>query len=554
MLFTNRAYTKHQDIHDKDTASKELIMRMESVYVGDIACPVRGGGPRPQKVFVHNYPFEASSDSLSLVLKRFGDVKDISHRRWLHLKDIFDGVRVVTMIRDKPIPRNLDVDGFHVKVSYYGQSVECDICNNHGHVARDCPLNGKCLWCHQPGHLQRDCTNPPAGDNSDVGSSEGRSPSGPPAPVNVDTSSFTGYCVVSSCGSLRSCGCIILYRPIYNLLKSHIDLEGRFLLCSFSFRDISFNISCLYAPNRNLARNDFSDGLADTIDLTFPTFICGDFNTVLDRSMDRFGSNVSDYSQESSQALAHLFDSCCTIDIWRYLHPTSKQFTWSARNGSLSSRIDLIGCPVAWVPSMSSSEILPFPFSDHCAVLLSGSFPSLIPPGPGVWKLNISTLENDDYFELISSFWRSWKFRKSSFVSIIDWWGLGKSKIKGLTVTYCKKRVAAQREKRNLLCNLVEHLKRKIDNGSTSCVGAYKNALVNLGKKDLEAANGARVRSRVQWAEEGETSSKYFLRLEKKNKAERWVSALKDEDDIIHSDVDGISQCVVFLLLVSLLL
>ena len=123
--------------------------------------------------------------------------------------------------------------------------------------------------------------------------------------------SSTGYCVASSCGSLRSCGCIILYRPIYDLLNSHIDLEGRFLLCSFSFRDISFNISCLYAPNRNPARNDFFDGLADTIDLTFPTFICGDFNTVLDRSMDRFGSNVSDYSQESSHALAHLFYSCC---------------------------------------------------------------------------------------------------------------------------------------------------------------------------------------------------------------------------------------------------
>ena len=170
-----------------DTASKELIMRMESVYIGDIACPVRGGGPRPQKVFIHNYPFEASLDSLSLVLKRFCDVKDISHRRWLHMKDIFDRVRVVTMIRDKPILRKLEVDGFHVKVSYYGQSLECDICNNHGHVARDCPLKGKCLWGRQSGHLQRDCTNP-----SDVGSAEGRSPSSPPAPVNVDTSSVSG--------------------------------------------------------------------------------------------------------------------------------------------------------------------------------------------------------------------------------------------------------------------------------------------------------------------------------------------------------------------------
>ena len=140
----------------------------------------------------------------------------------------------------------------------------------------------------------------------------------------------TGYCVVSSCGSLRSCGCVILYRPIYNLLNSHVDLEGRFLLCSFAFRDITFNISCLYAPNRNPASDDFFDELVRVIDLSFPTFICGDFNTVFDRSMDRRGSDALDYSRESTRALSHIFDACCILDIWRYLHPTSKQFTWSA--------------------------------------------------------------------------------------------------------------------------------------------------------------------------------------------------------------------------------
>ena len=47
-------------------------------------------------------------------------------------------------------------------------------------------------------------------------------------------------------------------------LYSHIDLEGRFVLCCFSFRDITFNISCLYAPNRNPARNDFFEELPDS--------------------------------------------------------------------------------------------------------------------------------------------------------------------------------------------------------------------------------------------------------------------------------------------------
>ena len=36
-----------------------------------------------------------------------------------------------------------------------------------GHVARDCPLKGKCLWCHQPGHLARECVNPHP-DSSDI--------------------------------------------------------------------------------------------------------------------------------------------------------------------------------------------------------------------------------------------------------------------------------------------------------------------------------------------------------------------------------------------------
>ena len=35
-----------------DTVSKELIMPMESVYVGDIACPVRGGAVRTPKKYL----------------------------------------------------------------------------------------------------------------------------------------------------------------------------------------------------------------------------------------------------------------------------------------------------------------------------------------------------------------------------------------------------------------------------------------------------------------------------------------------------------------------
>ena len=97
--------------------------------------------------------------------------------------------------------------------------------------------------------------------------------------------------------------------------------------------------------------------VTDNLDPGTPTILAGDFNTVFSRSLDHCCSVVVDTSRESSAALARLFKEVCCEDIWRYLHPSSSGFTWSRADGSLSSRIDLIGCPFAWVPSVSACNM-----------------------------------------------------------------------------------------------------------------------------------------------------------------------------------------------------
>lgn len=143
-------------------ADRDMVMRQEFIFVGDVKCAVRGGGPRPLPVFVYNYPYEGNNAALASVLGDYGEVHSVKLGVWSHLPDLYNGVRIVYMTRNRAIPRNLVIDDVHVKISYPGQSIECDLCKRPGHVARDCPMKGKCLRCGQSGHVSRSCPNPSA--------------------------------------------------------------------------------------------------------------------------------------------------------------------------------------------------------------------------------------------------------------------------------------------------------------------------------------------------------------------------------------------------------
>ena len=218
-----------------------------------------------------------------------------------------------------------------------------------------------------------------------------------------------GFEVAVSPGSVHSCGTVILYCPIFHLLNVRRDSDGRFVLCEFSFQDQIFRFCGVYAPNRNPDSDNFFDFVCDSVDPSVPTILCGDFNPVFHRSADRRGSISSNAYRDSSTSLSSLFHDCCVLDIWRTLHPSQSGFTWDQLNGSLSSRIDLFGCPFSWVSSVSSCEIIPCPLSDHSALVFCASLPDVIPPGPGRWHFNTSILCDLDFVSLISDFWFDWR-------------------------------------------------------------------------------------------------------------------------------------------------
>ena len=87
-------------------------------------------------------------------------------------------------------------------------------------------------------------------------------------------------------------------------------------------------------------------------------------------------------------------------------------------------------------------------------------------------------------------------------------------------------------------------MSRRVDAGLISSLGPYRSTLAEIARINIEVARGAQVRARACWEEEGETSSTFFLRLEKKRATDRSVAALRTNDGSIVSHNEDL--CRVF--------
>ena len=246
------------------------------------------------------------------------------------------------------------------------------------------------------------------------------------------------------------------------------------------------------------------------------------------------------FAHESCVTLKSLFDDCCVVDVWRALHPDISAFSWMRSDGALASRIDLVGCPYAWLHCVESCSIEPCPYSDHCAVLFKCAIPSPLPRGPGRWKLNTSILRESAFIFSVQSFWTVWRSCKSSFPSLQAWWDKGKDCIKGLAIRWSSAKNRDLLSSRSILVSLASHLKSRIDAGVVSLLHIFENVQSKIKNLDRISAEGARIRSRVRWAEEGEMSSKFFLRLEKKRGSDGWISAMRETDGSLATDISSI--------------
>ena len=98
-------------------------------------------------------PYEMTDVVVQNALMEYGTV--INVRRQFHTFDseVENGVRSM-LIRNikKPIPSFIRIGSFNLPVRHKGQQKTCRLCQQPGHVARDCQSKGRCFVCGDSNH------------------------------------------------------------------------------------------------------------------------------------------------------------------------------------------------------------------------------------------------------------------------------------------------------------------------------------------------------------------------------------------------------------------
>lgn len=128
--------------------------------------------------------------------------------------------------------------------------------------------------------------------------------------------------------------------------------------------------------------------------------IGGDFNDASDDLIDRIPTRTGHHRFKASNFIIQKF---ATVDVWRFLNPDVRDYTWLNNSSSMRSRIDLWLLSSNCVQYVTKSTISHAPLSDHKTISLNlnGSKNSTNKSIRGYWKFNNTLLTDNDFNEAV---------------------------------------------------------------------------------------------------------------------------------------------------------
>ena len=340
----------------------------------------------------------------------------------------------------------------------------------------------------------------------------------------------------------RGVTCLLRKDSGIEVITASPDSDGRLLQIELSCDDQLFTIISIYAPNVVSERKSFFSNLAEIVkQLENPCIICGDFNNVLNVYLDKYPPVP--HHDSSRKPLNNMMRECNLSDIWRMRKPKEISFTRSRTTdiGISASRIDRFLVSHSLTDKVTQCEITKYPRSDHDIIELDFNL-TLFPRGHGSWVFNNQLLRDDLFCTAISDLITSSVLEPGYETDLLVWYDQLKEKIKRFSINSSKeKQRAARREKRSLSKQIAYErykLQKFADYDSTRMI-ILEDRLNSLQLTELE---GAVLRSKLKWIEDGEKSTKFFFGMEKSRQTKKIMKQVFKPNGEIVSDQKNILQ------------
>lgn len=330
-------------------------------------------------------------------------------------------------------------------------------------------------------------------------------------------------------GSNNCRGCCTLVREELDFKPVSIkaDRNGRFFIMKCEITNDPVTIINVYAPNKDSEYIEFMHNLDDSLSMIDVSnlndiVIGGDWNIVRNDELDKLGGSIAS-KPNGNNCIDMLMSKFNLNDVWRVKNPQVKRYSWRQPNPLIQCRLDYWLISDSIFDKVKNADIIPSIRSDHSAITLMFQNISNLQKGPSFWKFNCSLLSDSNYVTEMRNKLREWIDDDEIGDEQLKW-ELLKYKIRKFTCTFSKHKKDETLERQKILehelCELERNLMRESD------VTRYKEVKYELEKIDDEKIKGAIVRSKVQWYEEGEKSTRYFLGLEKNRSVKKHVQKL----------------------------
>lgn len=312
-----------------------------------------------------------------------------------------------------------------------------------------------------------------------------------------------------SFGTGKSAGVALLVSPNFsgNISRFIFDSDGRVFSALIEFSGIKLNLVNIYAPNAPSDRKTFFERLHSYFFSQGDLIIGGDFNCC-DSALDKLHSN--DVSSADKNILSALKSDFSLVDVWRKRNSRGISFTWYNSNKTQASRTDRFLISKSLFTGVRTNEVLPCTFSDHDYVILHLTSTGISNRRCSVWKFNVSLLSDPDFMKTLSELINNEKLRIANYPSLGNWWDNLKVVIRKACIDFCARKQKLLNRERSFLTKQLIRARNNFHSGASTDVSEIKSLETSLASLITREAEGAKIRSRAQWIEEGEKPTRYF--------------------------------------------